>query len=99
MLRHLELSALYDGEERAATRLRQHISWYGKSMGHIKPLKESIRLAPDFGTMVKAVSAAREAFRGSNLAYSDSGRPIFHALAEAGIEEISKVTCLDQSVE
>jgi nifR3 family TIM-barrel protein len=99
VLRHLELAAEYAGEARAAIRMRQHIAWYGKSMGHIKPLKESIRLAPDFGTMVKAVSAAREAFRGSNLAYSDSGRPIFHALAEAGIEEISKVTCLDQSVE
>jgi hypothetical protein len=53
VLRHLDLTAQYDGEQRAAIRLRQHIAWYGKSMGHVKPIKEAIRLAPDFATPVE----------------------------------------------
>ena len=44
-LRHLELMLEHHGERAAVICLRQRISWYGKSMGHIKPLKERIRLA------------------------------------------------------
>jgi nifR3 family TIM-barrel protein len=62
VLRHLDLSALYDGEHRAATRMRQHIAWYGKSMGHVKPLKEAIRLAPDFAAIRDALHRAIEHF-------------------------------------
>jgi tRNA-dihydrouridine synthase B len=47
VLRHLELCRLYNGEHRAAIRMRQHVAWYGKSMGHIKHIKEAIRVAPD----------------------------------------------------
>ena len=39
----------------AAELMRQRISWYGKSMGHVKPLKEAIRTAPDLETMRAAV--------------------------------------------
>ena len=35
--------------------MRQRISWYGKSMGHVKPLKEAIRTAPDLETMTAAL--------------------------------------------
>jgi nifR3 family TIM-barrel protein len=95
VLRHLDLTAQYDGEQRAAIRLRQHIAWYGKSMGHVKPLKEAIRLAPDFATTRRALEAARAAFTGSDSVYSDSGRPIADELFKAGFNEFSKVTCLD----
>jgi nifR3 family TIM-barrel protein len=58
VLRHLELCAHYDGEARALIRLRQHIAWYGKSMGHIKPVKEAVRLAPTFDVAHAAISDA-----------------------------------------
>jgi len=43
--RHLELLLLYGDERDAIDCLSKRISWYGKTMGHIKPLKEAIRLA------------------------------------------------------
>lgn len=43
--RHLHLMLEHEGEWRAVRTLNQRISWYGKTMGHIKPLKEAIRLA------------------------------------------------------
>ena len=45
ILRHLDLMLEHHGERTAVICLRQRISWYGKTMGHIKPLKEAIRLA------------------------------------------------------
>ncbi len=62
VLRHLDLSKEYDGEERALTRMRQHISWYGKTMGHVKPIKESIRLATTFADAKAVLLAARAEF-------------------------------------
>jgi tRNA-dihydrouridine synthase len=99
VLRHLDLTAQYDGETRAAIRLRQHVAWYGKSMGHVKPLKEAIRLAPDFSTMRRALEAAQRVFTGSNAVYSDSGHAIAEGLFQAGFNEFSKVTCLDDGSE
>ncbi len=83
ILRHLELAAKYDGEARAAIRMRQHISWYGKSMGHVKPLKEAIRTAPDLSAMVRALQDARERLWGlqtpmvpaSRTVWGESGWP------------------------
>lgn len=99
ILRHLELSALYDGEERAATRLRQHISWYGRSMGHIKPLKEAVRLATNF-------SEIREALLEAEIAHRDLKSPMLAPSRThggvwnlSGSEEIDKVACVDQSLE
>lgn len=43
--RHLELMVEHEGEHRAVRTLNSRISWYGKTMGHIKPLKEAIRTA------------------------------------------------------
>ena len=62
ILRHLALTILHEGEHRAAIRMRQHIAWYGKSMGHIKPLKEAIRTAANAAAMRDALLAAREEY-------------------------------------
>lgn len=43
--RHLELLIEHLGEHEAIMCLSRRISWYGKTMGHIKPLKEAIRVA------------------------------------------------------
>ena len=53
--RHIDLSADHQEPRVAAELMRQRISWYGKSMGHVKPLKEAIRTAPDLQTMREAV--------------------------------------------
>ncbi|MCA9295690.1 MAG: tRNA dihydrouridine synthase DusB [Phycisphaerales bacterium] len=45
ILRHLELLLEFTDEARTVRTLNQRISWYGKTMGHVKPLKEAIRLA------------------------------------------------------
>jgi hypothetical protein len=39
--------------------MRSRISWYGKSMGHVKGLKESIRTAIDVATMLAAIESWR----------------------------------------
>ena len=62
ILRHLELSAEHEGEARAVIRMRQHIAWYGKSLGHIKPLKEAIRTSTSVAAMREALLLAREDF-------------------------------------
>ncbi|MEM7227340.1 MAG: tRNA dihydrouridine synthase DusB [Planctomycetota bacterium] len=43
--RHLHLLLEHEDERSAVRCMNKRISWYGKTMGHIKPLKESIRLA------------------------------------------------------
>ncbi|MHC5114106.1 MAG: tRNA dihydrouridine synthase DusB [Planctomycetota bacterium] len=45
VLRHLDLLLEHAGEAAAVRTLNQRISWYGKTMGHVKPLKEAVRLA------------------------------------------------------
>jgi len=41
----------YHGEAYAVHCMSRRISWYGKTMGHVKPLKEAIRLARDAASM------------------------------------------------
>ena len=53
--RHIDLAATHQEPRAAAELMRQRISWYGKSMGHVKPLKEALRTAPDLETMRGAV--------------------------------------------
>jgi len=55
ILRHLELLLEHDDERRAVLCLSKRISWYGKTMGHVKPLKESIRLANSAAEMRQAI--------------------------------------------
>ena len=53
--RHIDLAAAHQEPRVAAELMRQRISWYGKSMGHVKPLKEAIRTASDLESMRAAV--------------------------------------------
>jgi tRNA-dihydrouridine synthase B len=43
--RHLDLILEHQNERMVIHRLRSAIAWYGKTMGHIKPLKDRIRTA------------------------------------------------------
>jgi nifR3 family TIM-barrel protein len=43
--KHLDLMIAHVGEPEAVRTLSTRISWYGKTMGHVKPLKEAIRTA------------------------------------------------------
>lgn len=43
--RHLQLLLEHADEAWAVRCLNTRISWYGKTMGHVKPLKEAVRLA------------------------------------------------------
>ncbi|MEE2719028.1 MAG: tRNA dihydrouridine synthase DusB [Planctomycetota bacterium] len=43
--RHLDLILEHQNERMVLHRLRSAIAWYGKTMGHIKPLKERVRTA------------------------------------------------------
>lgn len=45
ILRHVELLQRYHSDEHTLHCMRSRISWYGKTMGHIKPLKEAVRTA------------------------------------------------------
>lgn len=49
--RHLELLVRYRGEHEAVRCFQSRISWYGKTMGHVKPLKEACRLARSVSEM------------------------------------------------
>ena len=55
--RHIDLAAEHQSERIASELMRQRISWYGKSMGHVKPLKEAIRTAFDLAAMRRACDA------------------------------------------
>lgn len=54
ILRHVDLLERYSDERHALDCLRKRISWYGKTMGHVKGLKDGVRLATDLAT-VRAV--------------------------------------------
>jgi nifR3 family TIM-barrel protein len=97
VLRHLELSARYDGPERAHLRMRQHIAWYGKSMGHVKPLKEAIRLAPSFEAIREALEAAREQFAGLDAPRAPHSRTSLCADNFQSPRDFTEVACLDES--
>lgn len=60
--RHIELLRRHHPDEHTVHCMRSRISWYGRTMGHIKPLKEGIRTASTPAQMAEAVDAwmARE---------------------------------------
>lgn len=45
--RHLDLILEHQDERMAMHRIRTAVAWYGRTMGHVKPLKERIRTAPN----------------------------------------------------
>jgi hypothetical protein len=55
ILRHLDLLELHHGERYAVCCMRCRISWYGRTMGHIKPLKEAVRTAQSAAHMRAAL--------------------------------------------
>lgn len=59
VLRHLELLEAYTTPRLVIATMRKQISWYGRSMGHVKPLKEAVRIADDPGRMRAALNAWR----------------------------------------
>jgi hypothetical protein len=88
----------YDGEDRALIRIRQHISWYGKSMGHVKPLKEAIRLATEFAAARDALTAAREQLSTLDLPSVPFSRTLHNPHNPTVPHEIAKIVCRDRSV-
>ena len=77
ILRHLELLIDHLGERQAVMCLNRRVSWYGKTMGHIKPLKEAIRLARNTDEIRNALIESIDIC----LAKEDGGRSL---LAQAG---------------
>lgn len=59
--RHLELMLEHQGADAAARTMRQRISLYGKTMGHLKPLKERMRLANSLAELFDAIDEWRAA--------------------------------------
>ena len=57
ILRHLDLLDRYVPGRHAVDCMRKRISWYGKTMGHVKPLKEAIRLAESTLAMRESLAA------------------------------------------
>lgn len=57
---HLDLIEQYAGRRMAVQTMSKRISWYGKTMGHIKPLKESVRLAQTIQEMRAVINESIE---------------------------------------
>ncbi len=54
--RHIDLVERYQTERHGVLSMQRRISWYGKTMGHVHPLKEAIRTAPTLDAMRAALS-------------------------------------------
>ena len=55
--RHLQLLEEHDEPNVIIKTMCKRISWYGKSLGHVKPLKEVIRTATNLHTIRDALEA------------------------------------------
>ena len=55
ILRHIDLMERFAKPWYGVKRLNQGIAWYGRTMGHIKPLKEAVRTATTFESMRAAI--------------------------------------------
>lgn len=92
MLRHLELLERYHGAEYAATCFRQRVSWYGKTLGHIRPLKDAIRLGASVDAMRSALTewsrpdlaAGPSVLRDGRAGAASEGTPMSKNAAVAG---------------
>ncbi|MHC5026012.1 MAG: tRNA dihydrouridine synthase, partial [Planctomycetota bacterium] len=73
MLDHLDLLEMLHDERHAVICMSQRVSWYGKTMGHIKPIKEAIRTAKDAGA-IRAVLEAAIAWRSEEPQRQDPRR-------------------------
>ncbi len=57
--RHVDLLERHHSPEHLLHCMRSRISWYGKTMGHVKALKEAIRTAPDVASIRRAIGQWR----------------------------------------
>jgi nifR3 family TIM-barrel protein len=55
ILRHIDLMERFAKPWYGVKRINQGIAWYGRTMGHIKPLKEAVRTATTFASMRAAI--------------------------------------------
>ncbi len=58
--RHLDLMIEHKSESFAVKRMNQRIAWYTSGMGHIKPLKEAIRVATDAQSIRRTLAEWRD---------------------------------------
>ncbi len=65
--RHIELLEKYSPGSSAVECMRKRISWYGKNMGHVKPLKEGIRIATTTSQMRQVIADWRGRSLETNL--------------------------------
>ena len=65
--RHLDLILEHQDERMAMHRLRNAISWYGKTMGHVKQLKEPIRTAKSADAIRRTLHEWKDRVKNSNL--------------------------------
>ena len=57
ILKHLDLILQYRGERAALHCMTNRIALYGKTLGHVKPLKERVRLAKSGDEIREALKA------------------------------------------
>lgn len=57
--RHVDLLERHHSPEHLLHCMRSRISWYGKTMGHVKGLKEAVRTAPDVAAIRCAIAEWR----------------------------------------
>lgn len=57
ILRHIDLLEAYAPPQLGIRTMQTRISRYGKTMGHVKPMKETVRTARSFDVMRRAVRA------------------------------------------
>ena len=53
--RHVELLEAHHAPDHTLHCMRSRISWYGKTMGHVRDLKERVRKADDVGSILGAI--------------------------------------------
>jgi len=85
ILRHLVLLIEHAGPREAVDCLRKRISWYGKTMGHVKPLKEAIRTAPDHEAMRAALERWLEVAEAACGAELEDSQPSSNASTDGSV--------------
>lgn len=85
--RHVDLSARYQTERVAILSMRRRIAWYGKTLGHVHPLKESLRLGETLEAMRDAIDSwMRPEFDLVSSAPRERS-PFFQSVADASASE------------
>ena len=91
--RHLELLVRHAGKKEAVRCMQQRISWYGKTMGHIKPLKEAVRLAESVSDMLGAIEAW-DARPRRDAAGSQNGGKVVNSGSQEGLGDLESAVMI-----